>query len=69
MWAVVNKSSGISAYSSSDRTQCAFWLLCNNFDEDGKDLGLYILRKAFQNASERPTRPTKQSANGTVASQ
>ena len=45
MWKVINKSSGIVAYSNSDRGQCMHWYRMNNFTEDGEDLGLYQVVK------------------------
>lgn len=45
MWKVINKYSGIVAYSSSDRGQAHYWYMCNNFTEEGDDLGLYRLIK------------------------
>ena len=45
MWKVINKSSGIVAYSNSDRGQCMQWYRMNNFTEDGEDLGLYMVTK------------------------
>lgn len=45
MWKVINKSSGIVAYSNSDRGQCMYWYRMNNFTEDGEDLGLYMVTK------------------------
>lgn len=69
MYQIVNKSSGIVAYSNTNRGQCMHWLLLNGFDEDGVDLGLYELRKGSQKALEAPTRPPKQSGNTRVVSQ
>lgn len=43
MWQVINKSSGIVAYSNSERGQAHYWWMCNNFTEDGDDLCLYQL--------------------------
>lgn len=45
MYAVIFKSSGVIAFRSSDRGQARYWFECNNFDEEGNDLGLFQLVK------------------------
>jgi hypothetical protein len=45
MYKIVNKSSGIVAYSTNTRANALMWLEANNFDEQGNDLNLYTLVK------------------------
>jgi hypothetical protein len=45
MYKVINKSSGIVAYSCTERGQALYWYQCNNFDDEGNDLGLYQVIK------------------------
>jgi len=44
MYKIIFISSGITAYSNTERGQCMHWLLCNNFDPDTGDcLNLFKL--------------------------
>jgi hypothetical protein len=45
MYEIINKSSGIVVIKFLNRDDAAWWLECNNLDNDGLSLGLYEIRK------------------------
>lgn len=50
MYAVIFKSSGVVAFRSRNKEQAHYWYECNNFDDEGNDLGLFQIVKEKRNA-------------------